>query len=145
MGLKITVDLSGITAEAKRSRSFKRLTKEALIESVEAVSITTRDKVKSVMPVDTGFAKALWGIMTPEHIVDHLKLARSDRLGESIWKVTNGGLSIEQGAAITPRNYIELLNAGSSSQAPMMFLDVIAGQAETQLANMAAQAVSEVL
>lgn len=142
--MKISVDLSGLTAEAKRSRSYKRLTKEALVESVESVSVDVRNKVKSVMPVDTGFAKALWGIMTPEHVVNHLKLAQSARLGESIWKVKNGGLTIEQGAAITPHNYIVELNDGHSQQAPMMFLDQIAEQAATQLANMAAQAVGEI-
>ena len=145
MGLKITVDLSGLQAEVKRSKNFKRLTKEALIESVETVSITTRNKVKEVMPVDTGFARAIWGVFTPEHIVNHLKIAQSDRLGASIWNIKNGGLTIEQGAAITPKNYIEDLNSGTSRQAPAMFLDVIAGQAESQLANLAARAVGEVL
>lgn len=142
--MKITVDLTGLTAEVKRSKQYKRLTKEALIESVYEVSVNTRNKVKAVMPVDTGFARAIWGVFTPEHIVNHLKLAQSMRLGESIWQVKSGGLTIEQGAAITPRNYIELLNAGTSDQAPMMFLDVIAAQAESELANMAIAKVDEV-
>ncbi len=142
--MKISVDLSGLEYEVKQSKKFPRLLKEGLIEVVAAASKRTMGKVKDVMPVDTGFARAIWGMFTPEHIVNHLKLAQSARLGESIWRVKNGGLTIEQGAAITPRNYIELLNAGTSNQAPMMFLDTIAGQEEAAMQADAMRLIEEI-
>jgi len=142
--MKISVDLSGLEYEVKQSKKFPRLLKEGLIEVVAVASKRTMGKVKAVMPVDTGFARAIWGMFTPEHIVNHLKLAQSARLGESIWRVKNGGLTIEQGAAITPRNYIELLNAGTSNQAPMMFLDTIAGQEEAAMQADAMRLIEEI-
>lgn len=142
--MHIQVDLSGLQAEAKQSKQFPRLLKEALAECVEVSAHRVKDKVKAMMPVDTGFARAIWGIFTPEHIVSHLRLAQSNRLGESIWRFSNGGLTHEQGASIAPDNYIVYLNEGSSQQAPMMFLDTIAEQEATAFANDTVRVVEEI-
>lgn len=143
--MQIRVDLSGLTLENKRSKRVRQLLYEGLVDLVESVSMRTMRKVKSVMPVDTGRARAMWGLFTPEHIVNHVKLAGQQTLAEPIWRVKDRGLTIEQGVAMTPRNYIEDLNAGSSLQAPMMFLDEIAEQEATAFSNEAAMMTAEIL
>lgn len=142
--MQIRVDVTGLEVEAKQSKQFPRLLREGLAELIEASATRTVYKVKDAMPVDTGFARAIWGFFTPEHVVNHLKLAQSNRLGASIWKVTDRGLTIEQGAAIDPHNYINELNEGTSQQAPRMFLDTIAEQEATALANDAGRLAEEI-
>lgn len=142
--MQIRVDVTGMEAEAKQSKQFPRLLREGLVELVEDSARRTMGKVKDVMPVDTGFARAIWGMFTPEHVVNHLKLAQSNRLGASIWRTSNGGLTHEQGAEIAPHNYINELNDGSSQQAPRMFLDAIAEQEAQALMNEVGQLVEEI-
>lgn len=144
MGLKINVDISGLQFEVKQSKQYPRLLKEGLVDLIEESAQRVMLKVKSIMPVDTGRAKAHWGIFTSEHIVSHLRIAGSPIIAVPIWRFSNGGLTHEQGVAMTPENYIEKLNAGSSRKAPMMFLDTVAEQESSQFALEAGKLVEEI-
>lgn len=142
--MQIKVDLTGLEVEAKQSKHFRRLLKEALIEAVEISAIRVMGKVKDAMPVDTGNARAHWGVFTPEHIVNAHKIYYQNLYTEPIWKVMRGGLTIVQGERMTPHNYINDLNDGHSQKAPPMFLDMIAEQEATALANDAGKLVEEI-
>jgi hypothetical protein len=124
----------GFRDEIIITHRYQEAFKRALPEDVEAVSRETVRKIKSIMPVDTGRARATWGIFTPQHIV-YFTPRNLPMPDESIWEVSGDGLSITQGADLRDYNYIDELNAGSSKQAPAMFLDVAAEQAGDELAK----------
>lgn len=79
---------------------------------VRKVSQDAMRRIKIRMPVDTGRAQNDWGT--------------------SIYEVTDGGMTIEQG---TKLGYVEYLNEGSSTQAPAGFIDAEAQRALENLAN----------
>ena len=82
-------------------------------------------RIKGDMPVDTGRARAAWGIYTPTL----LQAADSASTpGDAIWEVSDR--EIVQGAAL---DYLEILNSGSSRQAPAGFIDKRAIEGEAEL------------
>lgn len=98
----------------KFSTDFPNETGRVLLESAEWV----RDQAKALMPVDTGAARARWG----------------SQVGSAgIWRIQDGGNTIEQGASLEPYEYIERLNEGWSQQAPAGFLDTAAQYGEYRL------------
>lgn len=119
------------TEYMKRKAAFQQL----IVKDVEDVSVAIMWRIKRIMPVDTGRARATWGIFTAELLVKS-SIATNGKgkvigMGEnppnpneSVWKVYDKGMRIKQGANLKPHNYIEELNAGSSTQAPALFLDV---------------------
>lgn len=143
--MQIRVDLSGLEVEVKRSRGARKRVREALVQLIAESAIRTMYKVKSVMPVDTGRARARWGLHTPEHIVDRMRMSSGNVFATPIWKFRDQGLTHEQGISITPHNYVEDLNLGTSQQAPMMFLDAIAEDEAVTLHNEALRVVGDVI
>lgn len=95
-------------------------TKNAARNRIRVKSLTVLGNVKLQMPVDTGAARARWGIQGA---------------AGGIWQEDDDGLTITQGAGLEPHEYIEELNEGSSQQAPAGFLDAIAYKAEMELVN----------
>ena len=90
-----------------------RATDDQLSDAVRVTSFQTEREVKTAMPIDTGRARNSWG-----------------HGPESIWTVSDGGLTIEQGSNV---HYIGGLNEGSSRQAPAGFIDAIARRALSRL------------
>jgi hypothetical protein len=83
---------------------------------LRAVSFALERRIKVEMPVDTGRARASWGHWTPVRAMDFEGTPR-----DAVWEEETGGLAITQGSTV---EYIEVLNAGRSTQAPRGFLDL---------------------
>ena len=130
--MRIEINGDGLRTELMLTHKYQAAFQKAVPADVDKVSRQTMWKVKRVMPVDTGRARATWGIFSPELVV-YVSTKNPLNANDAIWEVEDGGLTIKQGADLRPYNYIDELNAGSSKQAPSMFLDVIAEQAADDL------------
>lgn len=116
--MRIHFDASQINAEYQRSRTIEPVFKEVVKIRVMEQSLKVLGQVKIVMPVDTGAARARWGV---------------PGAAGGIWREEKYGMEITQGAALEPHEYIIELNEGSSQQAPAGFIDAIAYKAEEEL------------
>lgn len=125
----IKIDYSDLTKEKARSSQTAKDVRFVARNRIKTASLTALRQVKMWMPVDTGAARARWG---------------SPGAPGGIWEEEDEGLTITQGAALEPFEYIDRLNEGSSQQAPAGFLDAIALQTidklEQDLANDLVQA-----
>lgn len=130
--MRIEINGDGLRAELALTHKYQTAFKNAVPADVDKVSRSTMLKVKRLMPVDTGRARATWGIFTPELVV-RISTKNPINANDAVWEVKDDGLTITQGADLRPYNYIDELNAGSSKQAPSMFLDVVAEQAADDL------------
>lgn len=116
--MKTRVDFRELSNEYNRSRTIAPVFKERVKVRIKAKSLKVLGQIKIAMPVDTGAARARWGI--------------AGATG-GIWIEQDEGLTIIQGAQLQPYEYIERLNEGSSMQAPVGFIDTIAYKAEEEL------------
>jgi len=87
-------------------RAINNATDNQLSDAVRVTSLDVERQVKTAMPIDTGRARNSWG-----------------HGPESIWQVSDGGKTIEQGSNV---HYIANLNEGSSRQRAAGFIDGIA-------------------
>jgi hypothetical protein len=117
--MKPRVDFRELSAEYNRSRTIVPVFKERIKVRVKGKSLKVLGQVKIAMPVDTGAARARWGVAGAPG---------------GIWIEQDAGMTIIQGAELQPYEYIEKLNEGSSQQAPAGFIDTIAYKAEEELA-----------
>ena len=127
--MNITIESSELSTEAARAAGLEALVFLAAVEAIEAQSYRTERLMKEVMPVDTRRAASTWGhadgfLVKPNPLYN---------AGEAVWNVEDGGLTITQGAGLSPENYIDDLNAGSSRQAPAGFIDTQAQRASVEL------------
>lgn len=129
--MQINIDFTSLSSETNISRELPERTRQFVRSRILKVSQSVLWRVKNQMPVDTGHARATWGILTPELFVYVSTQKRPPT--QSIWRVENGGMSIVQGSSMTPHNYIDDLNLGHSRQAPPLFLNVIQEQAADEL------------
>ena len=88
---------------------------QAIVDTAEAA----RDDIKRNMPVDYGDAQGRWGnpnwrMLNPRY---------QGAAGQGIWREDVRNLTHTQGAELSPYEYIERLNEGSSQQAPAGFID----------------------
>jgi hypothetical protein len=116
--VKTRVDFRELSTEYNRSRTIVPVFKERIKLRIKAKSLKVLGQVKIAMPVDTGAARARWGI---------------EGAAGGIWIEQDAGMTIIQGAELQPFEYIEKLNEGSSQQAPAGFIDTIAYKAEEEL------------
>lgn len=91
--------------------------KQEAKKTLNDVAIAMMGGIKQDMPVDTGRARASWGIWTPQDISGPADEANE---GDSYYAVKDDGATIEQGSNV---EYIKELNEGSSTQAPAGFID----------------------
>lgn len=125
------IDYDELFAEAARAAGIPSQVVMGAREAIEKESYNVQKLIKATMPVDTRRAAATWG-----HADGRLVKENEDYdSGEAIWYVEDGGLTITQGLALNPYNYVEDLNAGSSSQAPAGFIDAQAERAGLVLSN----------
>lgn len=117
--MKVTIDHSQLTAEAKRSAALRPEVRARSWKIVRAQAFKLETGVKLRMPVDTGRARASWGHSTAP-------ASPSD----GIWDEDEADLSIVEGTAV---DYVAYLNEGSSSQAPAGFIDAEAFKVEAEL------------
>lgn len=118
--MKTTFDTSGWQQEQQRVSAQNEKIKSAARNRVKIVSLRVVGRVKVMMPVDEGAARARWG--TPG-------------APGGIWRELDDGLTIEQGAMLEPYEYIIKLNEGSSTQAPAGFIDMEEVRAGDELVN----------
>lgn len=116
--MKIHVDHREVAAEWNRSRTVAPLFKEWTKVRVMTKALKVLGQVKVAMPVDTGAARARWGVAGAPG---------------GIWLEQDFGMTVIQGAQLEPHEYINELNEGSSKQAPAGFIDTIAYKAEQEL------------
>ena len=114
--------------------------RDRIWEEIQEVSRDVKERIKDRMPLDYGDAMNRWG--TPEHhmLNPHYKGA----LANGIWREDRLNLSITQGAALEPYEYILRLNEGSSTQAPVGFIDTEVEHALDELDIHLAEAVVHV-
>ena len=115
---KTFIDISELNAAIARAANLEPAAKNTAMKALWKQSDALRLSIKKKMPVDTGFAQWRWG-------------EPNDPAGVWIEK-EDTELSIEQGGALEPYEYIERLNAGSSKQAPAGFLDAEADRERAQ-------------
>lgn len=141
--MKITVDASRFRATLKQTdKGGTRLT-EALSRAVRSVSLETMRYVKRAMPVDTGRARASWGVWSASDlrgIYQKIIRAKASRAQakqfaraskrDAIWQESPDGLTITQG---TNLEYVEYLNSGTRHMKPLGFIDLGAEQADIAL------------
>ena len=101
--MKITIDDSQLKQLIKDTSVAERGAVIFAKKVLKSASFALEKRIKIEMPVDSGRARASWG-----------------HGNESIWRETEGGLSIEQGSNV---EYIVYLNRGHSRQAPAGFID----------------------
>ncbi len=143
--MKLTVDARQLSDEAKQNTNLLRFTSKELWKIVRQVSLALERRVKNEMPVDTGRARASWGHWTPGHLRkitvttgggEKVKVTRAEWGGaqpmtdDAHWKEDEWNLEIEQGSNV---EYIDYLNAGSSTKAPAGFLDAAEEHAQKVL------------
>jgi hypothetical protein len=88
---------------------------QAIVDVAEAA----REDIKRNMPVDYGDAQGRWG--NPQWRM--LNPRYQGAAGQGIWREDVRNLTHTQGAELSPFEYIERLNEGSSQQAPAGFID----------------------
>jgi hypothetical protein len=101
--VKVTIDDSELKQLIKDTSVAERGAVIFAKKVLKSASFALEKRIKIEMPVDSGRARASWG-----------------HGNESIWRETEGGLSIEQGSNV---EYIVYLNRGHSRQAPAGFID----------------------
>lgn len=129
-------------------------TKTRLKAVLRKVSLDASAAVKRAMPVDTGRARASWGVWD-DAIGTGYKRTKGGKVpaaeaknaaaaseGDSIWIESDDGTRITQGSNLP---YIEPLNDGHSQQAAAGFLDVIAEQAAVTLETACAEVVNQAI
>ena len=140
----MSIEFAALTAEAKRAAQIAANVRKRSWAILRKVSFDTSREVKREMPVDTGRARASWGVWD-DHLTTGRRRLKSGRVplsaqkqmaaasnADSIWDEDEGALSVTQGSNL---EYIEPLNEGHSQQAPSGFLDVIADKAALTLAD----------
>lgn len=115
--MKVRAEYSALLREQTAAMTYPQKVKTAAKNRVKIVSLRVLGRVKVQMPVDTGAARARWGIQGASG---------------GIWQELDDGMTIVQGAGLEPYEYIERLNEGSSQQAPAGFLDAIVFKAEQE-------------
>lgn len=88
---------------------------QAIVDTAESA----REDIKRNMPVDYGDAQGRWG--NPQWRM--LNPRYQGAAGQGIWREDVRNLTHTQGAELSPFEYIERLNEGSSQQAPAGFID----------------------
>lgn len=111
---KITVTgADDFQQEVVFSSNLPNKIKGQVFRVLRAISLETKANIQRAIPVDTGAARARWGSSN----------------APGIWIADRERLTITQGAALEPYEYIIRLNQGSSQQAPAGFIDVEAEKA----------------
>lgn len=126
MRVTVTDDFEDETAWARR---LDDLTRGRVRQGVNAESLRAMRNIKIAMPVDTGRARAGWGVFTPGDLRGLDNGAGAD---DAVWEESDDGFTIEQGTTIV---YVPRLNDGYSSQAPAGFIDTEAERAADRLAD----------
>jgi hypothetical protein len=113
--MKVTIDNRELLREVSWAVRTNPQVRRVLNEKVRKHSLMVMRNVKMAMPVDTGAARARWGVAGAPG---------------GIWETRDNGLTIEHGAQLEPYEYIERLNEGSSKQAPAGFIDSVVADVE---------------
>lgn len=106
---------------------------------IRAAALALMRRVKSEMPVDSGRARASWGVWTPG---DLAKPNPDATRADAHYEERDGGLTVSQGSNV---GYVAGLNQGSSRQAPAGFIDKGVEVAQRALVEAVGKMLKEVL
>lgn len=134
MNITVTDDFDD---EVTWARRLDDLTEGRVRQGVRAESLRAMRNIKLAMPVDTGRARAGWGVYTPSD----LRGGAEGGADDAVWEESDEGFTIEQGTTIV---YVPRLNDGYSSQAPAGFIDTEAERAADRLAEGIAELMGQV-
>lgn len=118
-GVTITarIDDDGLINRLKHADDATRARVKPLPREVSLIGVK---RIKMDMPVDTGRARASWGVWTPgDAKADDTDAKESD----AVFSVSGDGLTVIQGTNVP---YVEELEKGSSQQAPAGFIEAAA-------------------
>jgi HK97 gp10 family phage protein len=138
MGLNITAKIED-DGLMERFREAGDEAKEAAKPIVKEVALAGVKAVKSEMPVDTGRARASWGIWTPGDIRES---SSDQKQGDAVFTVSGDGLTVTQGTNV---GYVEQLDKGTSEQAPAGFIDRVAERMGNALMEKISQMLDDIL
>lgn len=93
-----------------------RVIQEEAKAKLKTAAFALNKLIKEDMPVDTGRARASWGVWSPGLERENPDAKPSD----AVFRVSADGNTITQGTNVP---YVEDLNDGSSTQAPSGFID----------------------
>lgn len=123
----MTIDDGGVGKTLDKLGSNKGVAWADAQKILRSVSLFLMGLIKRHMPVDTGRARAGWGIWSAEDLTGADSGASE---ADAHFEVQDGGTSISQG---TNLEYVRALNEGSSTQAPSGFIDADAKAAQDML------------
>lgn len=118
-GVTITakIDDNGLIDRFKRADIETKARIKPLPREVSLIGVR---RIKMDMPVDTGRARASWGIWTPG---DAKAEDSNAKQSDAVFSVSGDGLTVTQGTNVS---YVEELEKGSSQQAPAGFIEAAA-------------------
>lgn len=129
----LTIDSAGFRRLVDESRGFAPGEHRRAWRILRELTLATVRNVKVLMPVDTGRARASWGLWTADLAKPNGDASESD----AILRLDESRLETVQGSNVP---YIGALNDGHSKQAPRGFLDMAQEIAEQALdARLAAE------
>lgn len=123
MGIQITSDFD---KEQALVANFYDKFRPLVWRRVRENSLWAIGEVKSAMPVDTGRARAGWGVWSSEDTNNP-----ESNPTDAIWLENEDLLTVIQGTNV---EYVEYLNEGSSQQAPIGFIYSVEERAGDKLA-----------
>jgi len=150
MPIKITARVEGDVVLALMFQKAGGTIRRRVWAKVRSVSFALVRRIKQEMPVDTGRARASWGLWTPGAITRYEIFGGSSRQRADIWQGNRASkedavfeqeessLSVMQGTNVP---YVARLNEGHSNQAPVGFID----KAATKAAALLSEAIRQVL
>ncbi len=115
-GVTITarIDDDGLLRRLAKAEDETRAKAKPLLREVALIGVK---RIKMDMPVDTGRARASWGVWTPGD-------AKAEDAGakesDAVFQISGDGLTATQGTNV---EYVEELEKGSSQQAPAGFIE----------------------
>lgn len=130
--IQTTIEDNGLLA---RLAAAPDVAKDKAKDILRTVALAGVKRVKQDMPVDTGRARASWGVWTPGDVHDDKSGAKE---GDAVFQVSGDGQTVTQGTNVP---YVEELEKGSSTQAPAGFIE----KASEDMANALMSAIDKML
>lgn len=122
----LTVDSAGFRRLVDEARQLPVEQRHRAWRALRETTLETVRSVKVLMPVDTGRARASWGLWTAALAKPNPEASQAD----AVLRLDESRLETVQGSNVP---YIAALNDGHSRQAPRGFLDMAAELAEQAL------------
>lgn len=124
--MKVDINQKDVFVHIKNLEQMDKAVKKELRGKLLDISLRLVDEIKFLMPVRTGRARSSWGKWSNLMVMPNPEVNYED----AIWFEDEDGLAITQGTRVP---YVIELNAGSSKQRPMGFIDLSNDRAKRML------------